>query len=78
MLHDTEDVDEHATLVSDETDHHDRIRRLVNFEEIQSQIGQDIIGGSLMDECKRSELMGNLVQDVSNERIQLTFRHNRL
>ena len=44
--------------------HHDRFRRLINFEEIQSQIGQDIIGGSLMDECKRSELMGNLVQDV--------------
>lgn len=53
-------------MSEDTEDHHDRIRRLVNFEEIQSQIGKDIIGGSLMDECKRSELMGNLVQDVSS------------
>jgi hypothetical protein len=67
-LYVTEDVDENVTLMSEDSreDHHDRIRRLVNFEEIQSQIGKDIIGGSLMDECKRSELMGNLVQDVSS------------
>ena len=64
----TEDLDdEHVTLMSETDDHHDRIRRLVNFAEIQAQIGKDIIGGSLMDECKRSELMGNLVQDVSIE-----------
>ena len=57
-----------------ETDgHHDRIRRLVNFAEIQAQIGKDIIGGSLMDECKRSELMGNLVQDVSIEQCHVSI-----
>ncbi len=32
---------------------------------IQDQFNQDLFSGTLLDECKRSEVMGNLVQDAS-------------
>ena len=42
-----------------------RAEALVDPANLQEQVGLDLIGGSLLDECKRSELMGNLVQGAS-------------